>query len=304
MVVTRLLGPAEAVAVTRQLRACGLLPPAPAAASVVVAASRSRGRVNKFFALDCGGGGGGGEALAVSRGGGRAAPAAPPGPHPLLRWLEAHAAAAEGGVFRAEALDPTAEAEAGAGSQAAPPPPRALTLFPRPHLPSPTSPAPHPLAARAVARVTRGVEVVASAVHLPEGSDGRRSAFGYRIRVRLLPLAAQGGGAQPPLASAQLLSRRWVVSHPAGSGAPDDAVEGPGVVGLTPLLLAGGPPFEYCSMTRVVRAPAPAAAGGGGGVGWMGGALVFVPGSGAHQAGEPFEAAVGPFPLEVGGYVW
>jgi hypothetical protein len=92
----------------------------------------------------------------------RAVPAATPRSDDLLAWFEELSRRCEGGLYGVEPISPDIPSSVG------------LSLFPR--------------AGPALARaVTRGVEVVASAVFAPE-----QGSCIYSIRVRLLR-AAEGG---------------------------------------------------------------------------------------------------------------
>jgi uncharacterized protein affecting Mg2+/Co2+ transport len=73
----------------------------------------------------------------------------------------------------------------------------------------------------------------------------RRSihAWAYEVRVMMDPSAA--------LVRAQLVNRRWEIT---GDG-KTDVVEGPGVIGLTPVIEAGCPAFAYCSQVTLHHPP-------------------------------------------------
>ena len=97
--------------------------------------------------------------------------------------------------------------------------------------------------------------------------------FSYRVRI-----ANQGG------ATAQLLSRLWIISDDYGR---ERRVEGPGVVGETPVL-APGEAFEYQSFCPL---PTP--------FGEMRGHYLMK----LVDTGERFEAHIDPFPLAAPGTV-
>lgn len=82
--------------------------------------------------------------------------------------------------------------------------------------------------------VTEGIRVGATAFFLPEESspDDNRYVFGYRI------VLVNEGARQ-----AQLLARQWIIIDAAGTR---QDVQGPGVVGETPILLPGQG-FKYTS---------------------------------------------------------
>ena len=87
---------------------------------------------------------------------------------------------------------------------------------------------------RTTEAVTAGVRVSATAFFLPDESapDQRRYVFGYRVVI-----------ANEGKATVQLLSRQWVIIDAEGNR---EDVQGPGVVGQTPVLKPGQR-FEYTS---------------------------------------------------------
>ena len=91
---------------------------------------------------------------------------------------------------------------------------------------------------------TRGVEVAASVVMLPDNPMTRSvkvHEYAYSIRFTLLPAEEQLRlfPRLQPLASVQLLSRHWVILD--GSGQCVDTVEGEAVIGKYPHLTQGAP---------------------------------------------------------------
>ena len=136
-----------------------------------------------------------------------------------------------------------------------------------------------------VALTAGAVQIIASPLYMP--SDGREGGgrdlpgpahgWAYRVTMRLLerqqprgdarvapsdaeatwpPLPAGGEDevffpAVPPemgaLSAVTLIRRRWVMRGPGGDVI--DAVEGPGVLGLQPRLVAGRRAFSYSSRT-------------------------------------------------------
>ena len=90
--------------------------------------------------------------------------------------------------------------------------------------------------------VTRGIKVTASVVLLPDNPMTRTRnlhEYAYSIRFMLLPAGEQlalAPGSQP-LASAQLLSRHWVILDDCGQCT--DTVEGEAVIGKYPHLTPG-----------------------------------------------------------------
>jgi ApaG protein len=122
---------------------------------------------------------------------------------------------------------------------------------------------------------TCGVRVVARSRYEPERSDPaeRHFFFSYRIRI-------ENQGAE----AVQLLSRVWVVTDDDGH---EQRVEGPGVVGETPVL-GPGESFEYASFCPL-ETP----------VGTMEGHYVMK----VVGTGERFEARIDAFTLAVPGAI-
>ena len=151
--------------------------------------------------------------------------------------------------------------------------------------------------------VTRGVEVVASAIFVEE-----MGMFVYSIRMRLLT-PDDGEGYMSPeqrgFGSCQLVSRYWKISKFEATGPPViDEVRGGGVIGYFPILGEGfcenyeqregvslncigsaRGAFSYQSCTQ---ADYPGA---------IEGCLQFMPGSIDEPSGEIFNVRVDPFPL-------
>lgn len=122
---------------------------------------------------------------------------------------------------------------------------------------------------------TRGIRIVALGHFEPERSSPADSYYFFSYRIRI-----ENRGD----ATAQLLSRLWIITDDRGEVT---RVEGPGVVGETPVL-APGDAFEYTSFCPL---PTP--------VGTMEGHYVmhFV------ESGERFEARIDPFTLALPGAV-
>lgn len=114
--------------------------------------------------------------------------------------------------------------------------------------------------------ITHGVRVRASPLYLPESSVGGigQLTFAYSIRFYLLPEDEQQD-IFPPVASVQLRDRHWVIRDRNGN--IESEVQGGGVIGLYPLLQAGGEEFVYQSCTQQ-QGPA-----------YMGGSFTFLEGS-------------------------
>lgn len=161
-------------------------------------------------------------------------------------------------------------------------------------------PDPVPVVSRAV---TRGVEVVASGVFAHD-----MGCHVYSIRIRLLTEDEEGGGRAgvPPrgFETCQLASRNWSIrNHVSGEL---DEVTGDGVVGMYPLLNAGGgyrndtgnsatsvragdmetTVFRYQSCCGPTQ-------------GSFRGKIKFVPGSLRAPQGDPFWVELAPFALDL-----
>jgi len=118
--------------------------------------------------------------------------------------------------------------------------------------------------------VTDGVRITVESEYMPQHSApaAQRYVFAYHVRI-------QNTGSR----LVQLISRHWVVTH--GDGHVEE-VEGPGVVGEQPRL-GPGDGFRYSSGC-VLRTPR----------GSMHGTYQMVP-----TQGDPFDASIAPFVLEV-----
>jgi uncharacterized protein affecting Mg2+/Co2+ transport len=180
--------------------------------------------------------------------------------------------------------------------------PVALTLFPRWRrgIASPVTPQGIPECSYAV---TRGVEVIASAVYAPQALH--QFGFIYSIRVRLVAPNSGTVGRdddgddskyQSPdergFVTCQLRSRHWKISN-YETGNEED-VHGEGVIGMYPLLREGGYTdagyifeggFRYQSCTGPMRKGA------------FEGTLEFIPGSLNAPTGPPFHVELKPFLL-------
>jgi len=158
--------------------------------------------------------------------------------------------------------------------------------------------------------VTRGVEVVASAVLVPE-----LEIFVFSIRIRLLT-SDDGVGflteEQRGFNSCQLLSRHWRITDQSSPNSNDvrvEEVQGEGVIGLYPRLYEGG----YTSYERVGGRMRVLEEGDGyfsyqsctGAVpGSMEGDLQFRPGSVEEPCGDLFNVRIAPFPLKVSQFLY
>ena len=104
--------------------------------------------------------------------------------------------------------------------------------------------------------------------YVPQRSDPETDRYFFAYRVRIT-----NAGSEP----AKLLRRHWIITD--GTGHVEE-VEGPGVIGETPLLMPGET-FEYTSACPL---PTP--------VGTMHGSYQFLAASGAL-----FDAPIAPFTL-------
>mmetsp|Transcript_21537 Transcript_21537/g.46575 ORF Transcript_21537/g.46575 Transcript_21537/m.46575 type:complete len:746 (+) Transcript_21537:84-2321(+) len=150
--------------------------------------------------------------------------------------------------------------------------------------------------------VTRGIEVVASAVH---AHDSNRAI--YSIRIRIVQPGEEGylSPSDRGFHSCQLRSRRWTLT--SNETGEEEHVSGEGVTGCYPLLLDNGghhlyygggaalaslieereeETFVYQSMSNVYE-----------GGGTMSGTLQFVPGNLRGPTGPEFDVVVASFPL-------
>lgn len=116
---------------------------------------------------------------------------------------------------------------------------------------------------------TRGVRIVVRSHYEEERSAPLQGEYFFSYRVRI---ENQGE------TTVQLLSRLWIITDDAGS---EQRVEGPGVVGETPIL-APGEAFEYTSFCPL-RTP----------FGSMEGHYVMA----LVETGERFTARIAPFSL-------
>ena len=122
---------------------------------------------------------------------------------------------------------------------------------------------------------TRGIRIEVESKYEPERSSPAESYYFFSYRVRISNLGTE---------RAQLLSRLWIITDSDGEV---QRVEGPGVVGETPILEAGET-FEYTSFCPLKTA-----------VGAMEGYYVME----LATTGERFEALIAPFTLAVPGAV-
>ena len=118
------------------------------------------------------------------------------------------------------------------------------------------------------ATTTRGIRVRVAPVYLPERSTPEGGSFFFAYRVRITNTGDE---------TVQLMRRHWIITD--GHGHTEE-VEGPGVVGETPVL-PPGTTFEYTSFC-----PLPTS------IGTMEGTYQM-----RTAAGELFEIEIGHFSL-------
>lgn len=141
--------------------------------------------------------------------------------------------------------------------------------------------------------VTRGVEVVASAVYAPQCMQ--QFGFIYSIRIRLLTPGEEGylSPSDRGFFTCQLNTRHWSITNDATG--ETDRVDGPGVIGMYPVLLEGGyiEDGEQCTGTFQYQSCTGTMQGGS-----FGGNIEFVPGRRNSPTGSPFNVELRPFALE------
>lgn len=123
--------------------------------------------------------------------------------------------------------------------------------------------------------VTRGIRVEVRPEYDAHRSSPRDRHWVFAYHVRISNLGVE---------TAQLVSRRWLVTDAEGDV---ERIEGPGVVGETPVL-APGESFEYTSFCPLTTE-----------VGTMEGGYVML----VVESGERFEAEIGRFTLAAPGAV-
>mmetsp|Transcript_18351 Transcript_18351/g.45477 ORF Transcript_18351/g.45477 Transcript_18351/m.45477 type:complete len:505 (-) Transcript_18351:95-1609(-) len=181
--------------------------------------------------------------------------------------------------------------------------PASITLYPRWTNPPPVS-SPEQSVPYCSYAVTRGVEVIASAIYAPQAVE----SFGYiySIRIRLITPTSRAlrtgdhtdssnymSPSERGFETCQLNTRNWQISNFETGNT--DSVHGEGVIGMFPLLREGGytddghsfdGAFQYQSCSGPIKK------------GSFGGSLTFVPGSINQPTGPPFEVELKPFLLD------
>ncbi len=117
---------------------------------------------------------------------------------------------------------------------------------------------------------TRGIRVEVESFHIPERSRPDQNYYFFAYQVTISNLGSE---------TAQLLSRRWVITDAEGRV---ETVQGPGVVGKQPLLRPGDS-FQYTSFCPLSTP-----------VGSMHGGYRMI-----TDDEEEFEARIDPFTLAV-----
>mmetsp|Transcript_108213 Transcript_108213/g.328906 ORF Transcript_108213/g.328906 Transcript_108213/m.328906 type:complete len:548 (-) Transcript_108213:264-1907(-) len=200
----------------------------------------------------------------------------------LLRWFEEFTQRLELGVYSTMALRPERVSEVQAT--------RGISLFP----------AAGPELSRCV---TKGVEVTASCVYMPE----HRQGWTYSIALRLVGSASERG-----YKTCQLDVRHWVIQE---DGREAEHVRGEGVVGFFPILADGGwllneesdPNEQYSQPHGHVQGEFRYQSCSGRSQSMKGtfsGDLTFIPGTRRRPTGPPFQARLENFRLCVPEYIY
>lgn len=151
--------------------------------------------------------------------------------------------------------------------------------------------------------VTRGVEVSASCVYMPEHAQG----WTYSISLRLVGTAEERGFDQ-----CQLSTRTWQIQE---DGQQQEQVHGEGVIGFFPILVDGGwllnresdPHGQYPNDPGVQQGAFRYQSCSGRSAsmrGTFGGILAFVPGTMKKPTGPPFDARLEAFRLCVPEFIY
>lgn len=210
----------------------------------------------------------------------------PPQQDDILKYLEEYERRLTTGQYRVDTM--------GTNSND----PSAISLFPQlpttvgvPSIAGPSSSS-LPVVSRAV---TRGVEVIGSAVFSREGRD--QFGFIYCIRVRLLEPGEEGyqSESERGFSTCQLQSRHWrITDDSTGQTSP---VDGQGVIGMYPILREGEYSLQGDNFTKGAF-QYQSCTGRMGQTGSFGGQIGFVPGHLQHPSGTPFRVDLNPFLLD------
>eukprot|EP00927_Polykrikos_kofoidii_P086426 TRINITY_DN9682_c0_g1_i2.p1 TRINITY_DN9682_c0_g1~~TRINITY_DN9682_c0_g1_i2.p1 ORF type:complete len:567 (-),score=80.21 TRINITY_DN9682_c0_g1_i2:45-1670(-) len=197
----------------------------------------------------------------------------------LLRWLEEYARRLERGTYTVLPLQPTDDS-----------PTNGIVLFPE-------------AGAEVASCITRGVEVVASCIYMPEHNAG----WTYSIRFRLVGTAEERG-----FESCQLQTREWIIQE---DGHQPEIVRGEGVIGFFPILVDGGwllnresdPHRQYSTGSGHIDGffRYQSCSGRNASMsGSFGGYVDFVPGTARRPTGPLFRVRVEPFTLRVPEFIY
>jgi uncharacterized protein affecting Mg2+/Co2+ transport len=200
-----------------------------------------------------------------------------PQPDDFLVWLEEYGRRLSDGRIGVGSMGPHLNDEA-------------ITLYPQfPRSASPTITEGVSPVGRAV---TRGVEVVASGVYVPQARN--RFGYIYSIRVRLLTPGEEGylNATQRGFETCQLQSRHWQITD--DSSEQTDRVDGEGVIGMYPLLREGGYTEDGEDFDGILQYQS---CTGGMSHGSFRGHMQFIPGSRNAPTGPPFAVELKPFEL-------
>ena len=121
---------------------------------------------------------------------------------------------------------------------------------------------------------TRGIRIEVESFYIEERSEPQSNFYFFAYRVKISNVGHT---------TAQLISREWIITDSDGN---EERVQGPGVVGETPLL-APGQSFEYTSYCPLRTS-----------MGSMHGCYTM-----RIVGAETFEARIAPFTLAVPGVV-
>jgi len=179
----------------------------------------------------------------------------------VLRWLEEYASNMEAGMYECRLLRDDEDS-------------KAIVLYPL-------------LGPASSTAITRGVQVDAGAILIPELSSPPQYHFCYSIQFSMISEEEQRrlDAEEKVLSSAQLLTRHWVIED--GRNHVDE-VRGEAVVGLYPHVTPGAPPVVYQSCTSMDAIP-----------GSMQGSFSFWEGTIDSPTGPQFDVKCAAFRLDL-----
>ena len=142
--------------------------------------------------------------------------------------------------------------------------------------------------------ITRGIEVVGSSIFVPQAAA--RLGFIYSIRIRLLTPGEEGymSPSERGFTECQLQSRHWQISNFETGNV--DNVDGPGVIGMYPVLTEGG--YYLSGQLQRKRTFQYQSCSGPMNKGCFQGEIEFVPGTISSPTGIPFRVELKPFLLD------